>query len=447
MKISKLTWAIAALLVLGLSACKKNTMDVTELLKSVPSSSAGVVVFNLEEMLEEAGCKVKDHKIEPGKELQKIISSASIEHQKEIASIFDGNSGIEPKGAVVFYDSNRTYLTFSLYDETKFCEMISSQRNASFKEETSGVKICENVAVKGTQAWICLSSTKIDADAIAGYSSLVTSQSFLVTSMGEKLLVDENDIRGWALIDTFSRQMLDKGRFNALTLGLGFFYEDAESVEFKVDFDEGEMELEAMVLNSKGKPAKYQLPAEKIDVATLKGIGGTCDAMMAFTINEKLIKKLDKVSPLLANTFFGKLTETFKNIDGTIGIVVAGAGSTLTTRGVVTTKGDVSPSLSNVISENLGSISIDGKYLRFSKGDTPGKLDVEKCAEDLKGCCVGIVGTTSEMKSFGIDPGMSSDFDRVAIKLKPESGSMEFEIEIKTTNPKENSILTFLRNM
>ena len=291
MKIRNFYLVLLAVVMLGLNSCKKETVDVTQLLSTVPSSAAGVVVLNLEDMLKDAGCKIKDHVVTPSPEVLRLIEQASSQDKKQFMMMLDGEGGIEPKGAVIFYDANRVYLTFALYDVKKFCDFVEKNNDAKFSESASGVKVNGNVAVKGAQAWVNIGTNRnIDADAIAAYSSLGTSQSFLVTPNGEKLLVEEDDIRGWAMINTFVNEMLSRSDRSMFTLGLGFLFEDAESVRFKVDFDKGEMESEAIVLNDKGKPAKYLLPTDKVDVSTLKSLGENCEVMMAFTLNSKLIK-------------------------------------------------------------------------------------------------------------------------------------------------------------
>ena len=445
MKVKNVYLLFLTVLLIGLNSCKKDTVDVTQLLSTVPSSAAGVVVMNLEDMLEDAGCKIKDHVITPSAEILKLIDRTSSQDKKELMMLFDGEGGVEPKGAVIFYDANRVYLTFALYDVKKFCDYVEKNNGTPFSE-TSGVKVNGNIAVKGSQAWINIGANKnIDADAIAAYASLGSSQSFLVTPNGEKLLVEEDDIRGWAMINTFVNQMLSRSDRSMFTLGLGFLFEDAESVRFKVDFDKGEMESEAVVLNDKGKPAKYLLPTDKVDVSTLKTLGESCEAMMAFTVNSKLIKKFDQILSAFGGSFFGNLNEMFKNVDGTIGFI-SGYDNMEAVAGVVTTKGDVSKDLKDLISNQIAPVSQDGKYLRFSKGNVNGSLNVAECADELKGCCLGIVSDASGLNSVGYNENAVPGFKNLVLKFKPESGGLEIELEIKTSDPKENALLTFLKN-
>lgn len=438
--------SLMALIAVGFNSCKKDTMDVTKLLSSVPSSASGVVVFNTEELLEDAGCKVKGHEIIPGDEVKGILQNAGNIARQDLMVLFDGTTGIEPRGAVWFYDANRSFLTFSLYDVNKFEEFVEKKSGNKFTEN-EGVKICGNVAVRDAQAWICLSSGKrIDPDAIKGYASLSDSQSFLVTPMGEKLLVSEDDVRGWAMLNVYMNEILSRSQRSMATFSLGFLFEDAESVKFSVEFSKGEIEAEAMILNSKGKPAKYLLSENKIDVSDIKSLGSSCDALMAFTVNQKMLKKFEKLGNAFGGSQFGDFGEAFKNVDGTVALMVGGAGNE-NIQGFVTTKGEVNPQLRNVISRLLAPVSQDGKYLRFSKGEVVGSLSVEEIADEFKGCSLGLVTDDAGMENLGWGFKVPEDFRCVFVKLKPESGSMELEIEIETKNKDQSSLLALLRSL
>lgn len=445
MKLKTFSFLLLTTLVLSFSSCKKGTIDVTDLLATVPSSAGGVVVINLEDMLEDAGCKIKDHKITPSQEVSALIQKASAGDQKQLLMMLDGEAGVEPKGAVVFYDANRIFVTLALYDVNKFCNFVESNNGTPFQDTPSGVKLNGNVAVKGSQAWINIQNNRsIDPDAIAAYASLSSSQSFLVTPYGEKLLTEEDDIRGWAVINTFVNEMLGRSQRSMFTLGLGFLFEDAESVLFKLDFDKGEMESEITVLNDKGKPAKYLLPTDKVDVNTLKSLGENCEAMMAFTVNSKLIKKFDQILSAFGGSFFGNLNDLFKNVDGTIGFV-SGPANTSNITGVITTKGDVSKELKDFISDQIAPVSLDGKYIRFSKGNVTGDLSVAECADELKGACLGIVTDASGLNSVSYNEYSVPSFRSLVLKFEPEGNGLEIHLNIKTSDPKENALLSLIR--
>lgn len=446
MKTKHLFLLLFAVVAFTFNSCKKDTVDVTRLLTSVPSSASGVIVLNLENMIQDTGSKIKDHEVILSPEMSNILKKASSIDADDFNYIFEGNAGIDLKGAVVFYDANRTFITFALFDVDKFCNFVEEKGGGKFSDEGSGVKVCGAVAVKGAQAWICISKgKKIDPDAIAAYSELADYQSFLVTPMGEKLLVAENDIRGWAKINIFVDDILRLQDRSLVTLGLGFLFEDADAVAFKADFEKGELESEIKILNNKGEFAKYQLPTDKLDIAAIKSIGGTCEGLMAFTVNSKLIKKFDQLGAAFGGALFGGLGDMFKNIDGTIGIAAGEQLNGETVKGIVTTKGEASSEFRDFMANNIAPVTPDGKYLRFSKGDVSGSLDVEACAEELKGACVGIVLSPAMVNNMEEIFTLNKGFKYIALKLEPESGGIEIEIKMPTIDPKENALLLLLQ--
>lgn len=427
------------------NSCKKNTVDVTDLLKTVPSSAAGVIVFNTESMLDGLGCKIKDNKVTLGAELQAVINEHSGNEQDAIMALFNGDSGVDPKALVLFYDSNRAYLTMWLYDEEKFYAFAEKEGEEKFVDMGGGLKVMGNTAVKGGQAWICISPRKrLDADAVTSYSKLNASQSFLVTPMGEELLVSEDDVRGWVLLDVFTSDLLSRQNRSMATMGSSFLFENAESIKFSVEFEKGKVELESIPLDSNYKPAKYKLPASKIDVAQLKTLGESCDGLMAFTVTPKLAKKLGEISKMFGGLFFGDAEAFLKNIDGTVGLIGSGNfDENMSLSALIDTKGPLSQDLKNFLSEYVGNLSEDGNLVRVKKGNVSGSLNVAEAAEALKGCCMGIVLDQSQLDSFGnID---TKGFSYIAFKLDPEGGGIEFKVEGVTQNKDEYSLLTILK--
>lgn len=442
----KLSFLLLAVILLVANSCKKDTVDVTDLLKTVPSSAGAVVVFSIDGLLSDADCKVKDNVIKPGKQIQALINKAGSVKQKDIMMFFDGSTGIEPKGAVLFSDANRMFVTFALYDVDKFCDFVVSQQGGEFTDAGSGVRVCGTTAVKGAQAWVCVSNyKKIDSDAIAGYSSLNSSQSFLVTPMGEWLLTCEDDVRGWSRLDILMQQMMNRRDRSMMTVGLGFLFDNAESLKFSVDFKKGELEAEALLLNDELKPAKFQFPADKVKESDLKTLGTNCDAMMAFTVSQKMIKKINEISQAFGGFFGLDVKELLKNVEGTVGLVAAGNNNDTYLNGFVTTKGEMSQELKNAISEYLGALNVDGKLVRFKKGAEQGNLSVAQCADLLKGSCFGCVISASEADNFG-NMSAPKGFEYIVIKLEPESGSLELDVEAKTVDPQTNSLLVILDN-
>lgn len=437
-------WVLSLTLVL-LSACKSDRSDLSDLLKTVPSSAAAVIGIHIEDLLEDAGCKIDDNKIKPGKELTPFIDKMSESDKKDLQVLLDGDTGISLESAVIFYDSGRSLLTFFLYDNNKFKEFVEKQSGDSFREE-SGVQLMNNIAYKGNQAWVCLSSyRRIDPDGIASYASLSESQSYLQNKLAHIILESDEDIVGCGDFSALVSNAFDRSTSTMVSLFKGLLFDDVDALAFNMDFEKGEAEFELSFLNDKGKPAKYLLPAEKIDLNTVKMLGGTCNSLVALTVTPKTIDKLDKLGSAFGGGIFGKLTETLKNIDGTIAIASSGEKFS-DVNGIVTTSGDVSSDVKSFISQASDTMAEEGKYLKFSKGEVSGSLSVDNVAGLLKDYCMGAVLDIKSVDGmFGMDPKVAASFSTVTIGLKPDDGGVKLKTEIKAVDQKENILISLLK--
>ena len=439
-----MTAGMAACLALAviLNSCTKEKRDVTELLSTVPSSAGAVVGVNVGSILEKAGYIVNGSEIKPGKGVRSDFSTFAKNEDSMLEIFFNADSGTDPTGAIFFHDANRTYLTFGLSDTSKFKKFIEQKNGASFNT-VNGVEVCGNTAMKGAQAWILISNREIDPDAIIGYASLSESQSFLQQPFGEEIKEMEHDMAGWTKLKVLTRLFLDMQETTMFNLLASTFFEDPDEAVFEFDFLKGKFEAELKVLNSKGKPAKYLLPADKIDAATVKSIAKNADIVMAATISPKLLEKLDNLAQGVWGHLFDNFKEIIKDVDGTVAIGLSNPDDfDNNLSGVITTTGSPSLLLKSLVS-NVAPMRMDGKLLRFSKGTMNGEIEVAKAADMLKGCSVGIVTDIpayplSEISAIPLLKDAIDDFDLYCLKLDPEDNSVELKITIESKNKGEN---------
>lgn len=436
--------AFLALLIMSplfYSCSRVKSLDMTDLLSTVPSSSGAVIGVNMRSMLEKIGCKVNGSHIEADKELMAYLGNLS-ETKKQALEIFlDDRSGIDPLGAVVFFDANRSYLTFALADTDTFRALVENNNGDSFQSSPSGVEICQNVAVKGAQAWVLLSGRGFDPDLIASYCTLGESQSFLSNPFGKMISTMTQDIVGWGRINTLLNPNLTFDQIATLNLFSSVMFEDAYALNFSANFLKGKLESSLTVLNDKGKPAKYLLPDNRLDVETVKSVADNSCGLFAMTINKKMVEVLQKsFSPLLGpngSSYFNSL----KAADGTFAIAIG--NDTISEaldnfRGVLTTDGNPSVELKSLISI-LGPIKVDGKLLKFYRGEMTAGNIVADNVDKLKGATMGVVVSSSLMSDY------LSSLEMAAIKAVPESDGIRLDIEVASTTKNENFLLTALK--
>ncbi len=426
-----------------LNSCKKESADVTDLLSSVPSSAGVVVGFNLQSLLEKSGCKVDGSEITPGAEVASFLESRKDVKSSEreiVKLILNGESGIDPVGAIFFTDAYSSYLTVSIADTQKFTDFVEKQSGQSFADAGIDVRTCANVAIKGAQAWVCVSSDDaIDNKAIANYSTLAEGQSFVSNGFASNISTMTNDIVGWGEIKGIMKAARMYGEMTTVNLLSGMLFEDAASLSFTMDFLKGKLESSVSVLNSKGKPAKYLLPADKIDVATVKSIAKTAQMYGAVCVTKDLVKKLEKMASSFGGSSAAEMFNSLKTLDGTVAVAFSdddSFGDNIS--GVVTTDGAPTLDLMSLISR-VAPVRKEDNLVRFSKGAVKGEIDVEESADLLKGSTMGVV---MDMQSKMVNAG--SDFRTLAISLVPASGGIKVDITVESADDSKNILLSLL---
>ncbi|MBD5356306.1 MAG: hypothetical protein HDR88_04785 [Bacteroides sp.] len=433
-----------ALLLPALSSCKQESVNVTDLLSTVPSSSSVVMGINIESLLKKSGCKIEGSAIVPGNEVQALLGSDSFKNSKDskiIEVIFNGGSGIDPVGAILFKDAYNEYLTFALADTDKFKSFIEQHSGETFTDGGNDVQVCGNVAVKGAQAWIA-DGTTIDPKAVANYASLGDGQSFMTKDFSDKIANMTTDFVGWGEIRKLLEDKMSMSERTTVMLINGILFDEAQSILFDVDMLKGEAKATFSVYNKEGKPAKYLLPSDKLNVETIKKVGPKANALVAVSITKELIKKLDS----LLSSFGGEIEQTakaLKSVDGTTAVAFENLSDMSVLKGVVTTDGKAGLDLMQLIS-SIAPTSKDGKLVLFSKGVVGGELDVDKEAENLKNATFGVV---LSMASSFPDNHSFDGFKTLTVAFEPKGGSVECDITLKAVDSSRNILLPIIETL
>lgn len=441
-KFTKSLFALAALVALLLPSCSGNeSADAGELLSTIPSDASVVSVVNVKGILEKSGCKVSDGKVELSPEMKALAEKRSNADQlKEMTSLCDGASGVDPSVMALFVEGYDYYVTGFLADPAKFKAYIEKEKGAAFATE-NGIDICGNVAVSNSQFWVNSQKGSVDADEIKRFTSLDSSQSFLDNGFASNMKEFSSDIVGWGNIMGFlNTANLGFQQRATAQVAIQTIFDDPSAVTFSVDFKKGMAEISAGVLNSKGKAAKFQLPTDKIDVSAVESIGGKAEVLAAVAIPAKLISQLTKEANSKSPSMLGEYLKVLQPLDGTTALAI-GSGNGRGIRGLVTTNGKDLSTLSSMLGELGFNVNKEGNVLRLSEGEVQGKLEVAQVGKDLKGAMGGAVissGVMDELTKSGID--------RAVITLVPEDGSLRLRISGISANDKENILQSIIKN-
>lgn len=438
---------MAAMILPMVNSCNKKPADISDLLKTVPSSANTVVGINVRSILEDLGCKIDGVEIKPGKEVNKWLESNNLPfgiNSEELGFFLKGESGIDPVGAILFTDAYTTYLTAMVADTGKFKAYVEKQTGKTFSDPETNVSVCSNIALCGAQMWINLSSdSTIDAKAVKNYSSLETAQSFLSTVQGGKFAEMDKDIVGYGQIKKLLGKSMSFGDQATINMATAMLFDNASLLTFETEFDKGELRLQANVLNDKGEPAKYLLPTGKIDAGTVNKLEGPASMIMGIAVTKDLVKKIEKAASSLGGNMIGGMSDMLKNLDGTSAIAMSLEEDDAAYNAVITTDGDASQSLMSMLSA-MGSTRKDGKYVLLSKGNVGGTLEVAKIADQIKGAAIALafdpdyMSKTFAETTIGLNEGVMT--------LKPEKGSLVFNMTLRSKEKDTNILITLLNN-
>jgi len=441
LSISSLCAMLIVSLLFSLNSCKSDSSaDISDLLSTVPNDASAVAAFNLRSIVEKTGSKIDGSKVVPGKELSALIENSG--KSSGFSRFFTKDYGIEPETAVIFVEGQDTYLSGYLARPESFRKAVEEETSSSFTKEND-VETCGNYAMKGNQFWQKISHrNSISASEISRFTSLSEKLSFLSGNYGETLSELDHDIKGWGNITgMFNVAQLDFQSKSMARMAIESIFTDAEDLAFHVDFEKGKMSSSMLILNSKGKPAKFNFPAEKIDVSVVKHAGTSADMILAMAISPKMIEQLKEQTDGKGISVLGMVLPALSSIDGTA--VIEGRNGAHDIAGVISTKGEGTAPLSDLLTSALEcTVTKDGRLLRFSRGTVAGRITNEEAADKLKGAIFGLVTTTD---GFGDDPA-ENPIDNVAVTLTSHESSIRLNAIAEGKEKKENILLSLIKS-
>ncbi len=426
-------------MVMIMTGCRKdNSADVRELFKSVPGTSSFVAVVNIESLIEKSGSDISDGAVKPSAELEAAINSAKGGDNENIKAILNGDSGIEPSVSVFFADGYALYNTGLLASTSKFEKWVQNESGEEWKED-NGIRYNGVVALKDNRYWWVLKGrSSIDPAVVRNYLALSGNQSFDGGRFADRLADSDKDVIGWCDIN---------GALNVTSLGFeektilkmvsGTLFTDAAYSMFDMDFVKGEVKVQASVLDSNGKDARFNFDAGKIDTRMVSSLGGQADVLAAVAIPSKLVEQLREQTKGQMS-MLGVMLNSLSCVDGTL--AVAFSQSQNGVKGCVQTNGGNTGDLMSLLSEMDLTPRLEGKTVEFSKGTLSGGMGVSDMGDMLKGATMGFVVAGTAVNK-------SDNFEKVVFKLVPEGKSVKLIVEGFARDGKSNSLVTILKSI
>lgn len=418
------------------SCSKDSNADAGALLATVPSDAGAVAAVNLHSLLEKAGAKFDGSKFTPSPSLTDAAKAAG--GKSPLLSLFlSGESGIDPSCAILFKEGDAVYLVALLDDPDKLRKAAPTHLGGQFAT-SEGFDILGNIAIKGNMIWQRLDRSDIRPEETARFSSLSDRQNILSVKNADRLSELSSDLECWANIAALlNASGMDFSSRGMATMALQTLLEDPADFYLTGNCDKGLLNVEATVLDSKGNNAKLLIPTAEVDPAAISLISAKrADAISAVGVSQKLIKSLRKEVESNGVSMLGLIMQSLGALDGTSAFAVSAGGDNIA--GVVSTTGEDTLPLTNLLDQMGLTVTVDGKLLRVRKGETNGHLDIAAEAPLFKKAMFGVVSAVN----FQDNP----DLSKAAVMFIPRDGGLTLNVSVYATDKNANIITTLLKS-
>lgn len=432
---------MAMLLVLGvcLDSCSGNK-DKKKLFETIPASTSGVMIVNLNEAMNQLEIKAEDGEVSYCSELSEVLSMADIS-KKDMKVIDKVVAGVAMtmKTAVVFEYDEEPWVSFFVDDQDDFIKMLEEETDASFDKEDGGYMVWKDIAIKDDQVWI---TEKLDTETISKFLDLEDEDKFSnkYEKITEELCADDlfsGYFVDFKLVNTIAKRAGDSdiAQFN---VGLGILFDDAKYLYCTNKLNASGTSGEMRILNSKLEAAKFNLPMATIDAQSLSMLNNEAPVIAAVAIDKELIQQIENLASK-QGVLSSSDTEMFnllKSINGTAAASLASA-----TDGVAFMTFD-NPNSPAAFSQMLFQ-GVDSTQLNFStKGNMliaclPGTPLTGRgtAPSELAGKYAGLYIDFSKDKGNFVNGADIAPFGKLWITLGPDGKGLKVSSNWNVKNP------------
>lgn len=406
---------------------KSGNGDSDALLRTIPADASSVAMLNLQQAVKSVGGKTDGKTIELPAELQEAVAGSKAlrdSHKQIFKDICNGETGVSMT-SIAFFSAARSYFTGLLDDPDKFVAYVEHLKSENRADSLPAVKAVEqdgmrqigDVAVIGNQFWMCVQGTP-DTDQLRYYQTLNGNQSYASAEAATLLLQQDKVLTYVADVKRTLDRMPEAGYSR---VAMSMMFDDIAYLAGSASINGKDVVSNSVVLNSKMKPAKLLLPAEKIDVSVVKALDKNADIFLAAGLSGKLTKKIGDAITSAFGQQLSAIATPLAQIDGTTAVCGDGALTGFEAR--VQTTGKDFAGLSQLLQMIPGAgVTRDGNVLTVRYGQTvaPGSIAAADAAAKFKGAWMAMLASDVPGK------GMST-----LVRLAPDDNSLKLDIEME----------------
>ena len=409
------------MLLLMLTGCSgSDNSDLEHLLSTVPADVSGAIGVDVAALLKESGSKTgKDGTVTLAPALEEALAQSK-GFAPVAARLADGKSGLTDAPLVLFAEGEDVYLTGLLADTDAFTALVEELEGEKFTAD-GDVRLCGYFAVKGTQFWY--SRSALSAKDVNRFTGLDDRRSLVGSPLAALLTDASGAVSGFWDTQDLARLLLGPKQGALAAMGVAALYKDPSFASLSLDFKKGRADADIRILTADAKPARFLLPADRVDTKTVMRLGDTADVVIAFNVGPKLVALAkERGAGLLSLT---GLDGILSSLDGTIAYAAAAGWKQEET--VITTDGKNSTALSSMLAARGASVTTEGDLVIGRVGTVAGTLAVKDAASKLGAGIGGMVCNGSLTAAPGSRDGR---FRMASCVFVPENNSITVRLSI-----------------
>lgn len=453
----KLTMTLLALCVVAaLASCSKNKRG--DILKYVPADATGMVYFNGEQIVGQAG--VKDGKV--GEPLKGALESYGVDlSDSDAKDVMEQVSKFTYEG-VAFFQGKKVWVVAGMKDAKGFMKYLEKEQGFD-KDKEDGIEyVSKNkgyLMFKDDMLFMCYNVGKgrpgLDTEGVKELCDL-GDESFARNEKTKELAekIKKGDLSLYALVNIDKVQgIVNDGDFDKIVTGLSAIYNNPKYASLEASVNDKGIVSTLKILDSGYKPAKCSLPVGKIDAGAFP-YAAVQGNTMAFAVDVPS-SIVNQALSMAGNMLPAQFVSILKGIDGTMAVTVNPNPSNPNdiAAGVVTTTGNqAAVSLGEFVQllaretvpaayNSSVRCSTSDKYLRISlPGSSPAGGSVQYAANMLNGKVAGVVVDLNTMVK---NAGIGGDFGELGVQalyLEPAEGSLVLKYVWNCADPVAKSI-------
>lgn len=306
----KLLFLLVAVLTVSLASCSSD--DTDKMLKTVPKDTKVLVIVNTKQLTEKLG---KDGKEVLEETFEKAIKGSRGEARDLMEFLTSEDSQIDFSQPIIFFENNNSLMiTLMVKNEKKFREGLDKEGGRKLIDKKDGYWATSdgNTFMHKKQVWFTSTYPEVTVKDIKKLVELKEGKTAADIEYVAEVLEKSNDV---SMLINLSSVYENAGREARIVANM--IMDDPAYISGSLNFEESKVAIEAMVLDSKFKPAKLGFKLSEINTSALKNFQGKGNMFGAVGLSSATMNQVvDQINSITTLPY--EFNSLLRNIDGNL---------------------------------------------------------------------------------------------------------------------------------